>query len=760
MGTVPNPKRTVTVQMVPQLTSTDTLGNKETNANWDQESNLNTSRGHSSVQKKKPDQDNMNLKSSCKGPAHQGDIILEGTSNSPSSGSSPFSGSGGHRNPEAEDHANTKLGQCANNAEEGHKDGNANSRPLSALSAKREDASVTSPSSVVTSPQADKETNGNGAKMAIAKDGCEDKVQSRVSTTEETMSTTSTGHNQKQCDASFSKLTDCTVVSPQQNAPTSSSNVMKDVNKDTSPSTTLAASLDHMKQPPPESTAKPAAEVSSREFTTDVSKPAEVSQPKQSKETPERGITAVQPEKAQPTPAGLCKKNDDKTECLASNSKPNQTPSVPKDSIPNPPDTSTSQSFHTQVTDEAIQTHGSASEDSKEHCKLYREASTMTSATDCSPLPNKQRQDVEVQAVATVCTRAVATSPSLFTPQPNQKCIPAQADETENLAVVYKLDNTEVPSLVASQIMKGTSISSTSQPIMTLSDKVSQASCVLVHTDAALQQESRLGAKPKEPGPPLYDAQKGYPPLQPVYQINIESVSQNKPSAEASCHSQGHKASPALSSSDTSNQNSAGKGLCEVPTTASDQACRVLSDTSAQSEKAAKPPAAKFPLPQPAPPPQEAVPCVKANKTKTEAEKAASASSSRSTSKDKAKVASSKLEPERDKKNEDKAAKQTKKSVHDVVWDEQGMTWEVYGASLDPESLGFAIQSHLQCKIKEHEKKIVAQTTLRKSISGGPTDSPSGRKSKRRQANVFRSMFRNVRRPNCCVRPAPSSVLE
>uniref|UniRef100_A0A3B4WAH8 G protein-regulated inducer of neurite outgrowth C-terminal domain-containing protein n=1 Tax=Seriola lalandi dorsalis TaxID=1841481 RepID=A0A3B4WAH8_SERLL len=49
----------------------------------------------------------------------------------------------------------------------------------------------------------------------------------------------------------------------------------------------------------------------------------------------------------------------------------------------------------------------------------------------------------------------------------------------------------------------------------------------------------------------------------------------------------------------------------------------------------------------------------------------------------------------------------------EVVWDEQGMTWEVYGASVDLESLGTAIQSHLECKIREQEKHI---RTLRKSV--------------------------------------------
>ncbi|XP_007105153.2 G protein-regulated inducer of neurite outgrowth 3 [Physeter macrocephalus] len=96
--------------------------------------------------------------------------------------------------------------------------------------------------------------------------------------------------------------------------------------------------------------------------------------------------------------------------------------------------------------------------------------------------------------------------------------------------------------------------------------------------------------------------------------------------------------------------------------------------------------------------------------------------------------------------------------VRDVVWDEQGMTWEVYGASLDPESLGVAIQNHLQRQIREHEKLIKAQSSQsRRSIS---SDTSSNKKLKGRQPSVFQSMLRNFRRPSCCVRPAPSSVLD
>ncbi|XP_071598943.1 G protein-regulated inducer of neurite outgrowth 3 [Heliangelus exortis] len=98
------------------------------------------------------------------------------------------------------------------------------------------------------------------------------------------------------------------------------------------------------------------------------------------------------------------------------------------------------------------------------------------------------------------------------------------------------------------------------------------------------------------------------------------------------------------------------------------------------------------------------------------------------------------------------------KHIRDVVWDEQGMTWEVYGASLDPEYLGIAIQNHLQRQIREHKKLIQAQNSqTRKSIS---SDTSSNKKLKGRQHNMFQSMLQNFRRPNCCVRPAPSSVLD
>ncbi|XP_031706785.1 G protein-regulated inducer of neurite outgrowth 1 [Anarrhichthys ocellatus] len=54
----------------------------------------------------------------------------------------------------------------------------------------------------------------------------------------------------------------------------------------------------------------------------------------------------------------------------------------------------------------------------------------------------------------------------------------------------------------------------------------------------------------------------------------------------------------------------------------------------------------------------------------------------------------------------------------EVAWDKQGRTWEVYGAAVDMESLGTAIQSHLESKIREQKKHI---RTLRKSICSAAT---------------------------------------
>lgn len=62
-----------------------------------------------------------------------------------------------------------------------------------------------------------------------------------------------------------------------------------------------------------------------------------------------------------------------------------------------------------------------------------------------------------------------------------------------------------------------------------------------------------------------------------------------------------------------------------------------------------------------------------------------------------------------------------KSPVKEVKWDAEGMTWEVYGASVDPEELGLAIQRHLEMQIKEtasHAVKLSRQNTNTSRQSG------------------------------------------
>ncbi|CAN0440946.1 unnamed protein product [Lampetra planeri] len=46
-----------------------------------------------------------------------------------------------------------------------------------------------------------------------------------------------------------------------------------------------------------------------------------------------------------------------------------------------------------------------------------------------------------------------------------------------------------------------------------------------------------------------------------------------------------------------------------------------------------------------------------------------------------------------------------KSPVREVRWDDKGMTWEVYGASMDVEVLGLAIQKHLEQQIEQHSRE-------------------------------------------------------
>ncbi|NXA03002.1 GRIN1 protein, partial [Sapayoa aenigma] len=91
--------------------------------------------------------------------------------------------------------------------------------------------------------------------------------------------------------------------------------------------------------------------------------------------------------------------------------------------------------------------------------------------------------------------------------------------------------------------------------------------------------------------------------------------------------------------------------------------------------------------------------------------------------------------------------------IREVSWDEKGMTWEVYGASMEVEVLGMAIQKHLEKQIEEHGRQVVVtpQSTRTGSVKGGPHKGEA-----KRQPSVFRALLQNVRRPRCCSRTGPA----
>ncbi|XP_028915271.1 G protein-regulated inducer of neurite outgrowth 2 [Ornithorhynchus anatinus] len=89
-----------------------------------------------------------------------------------------------------------------------------------------------------------------------------------------------------------------------------------------------------------------------------------------------------------------------------------------------------------------------------------------------------------------------------------------------------------------------------------------------------------------------------------------------------------------------------------------------------------------------------------------------------------------------------------KSPVRDVRWDNEGMTWEVYGASVDPEVLGLAIQKHLEIQIEQF------QLEPSEGAPSGLKDAPT-KEAKRRP---FRTVIHSLSRPSCCARS--STTLE
>ncbi|GAB1298727.1 G protein-regulated inducer of neurite outgrowth 2 [Apodemus speciosus] len=72
--------------------------------------------------------------------------------------------------------------------------------------------------------------------------------------------------------------------------------------------------------------------------------------------------------------------------------------------------------------------------------------------------------------------------------------------------------------------------------------------------------------------------------------------------------------------------------------------------------------------------------------------------------------------------------------VREVRWDAEGMTWEVYGASVDPEVLGIAIQKHLEMQFEQLQQAPASEDSLSAEGRRGP----------------LRAVMQSLRRPSCC----------
>ncbi|KAG2456159.1 GRIN1 protein, partial [Polypterus senegalus] len=91
--------------------------------------------------------------------------------------------------------------------------------------------------------------------------------------------------------------------------------------------------------------------------------------------------------------------------------------------------------------------------------------------------------------------------------------------------------------------------------------------------------------------------------------------------------------------------------------------------------------------------------------------------------------------------------------VREVRWDEKGMTWDVYGASMEVEVLGMVIQKHLEKQIEEHEKQLPPRHPNPALQRGGSLKaSEVTTEEKRQQRSLLQMLMQNFRRPQCCSR--------
>ncbi|XP_059929139.1 uncharacterized protein si:dkey-191g9.7 [Gadus macrocephalus] len=90
-----------------------------------------------------------------------------------------------------------------------------------------------------------------------------------------------------------------------------------------------------------------------------------------------------------------------------------------------------------------------------------------------------------------------------------------------------------------------------------------------------------------------------------------------------------------------------------------------------------------------------------------------------------------------------------KSPVKEVKWDAEGMTWEVYGAAVDPEELGLAIQRHLELQIKETASRAAKLSRQGTATSRHSCAGASGKECGKKRGRVLLGSFRP---PACCAR--------
>ncbi|XP_048027059.1 uncharacterized protein LOC125255686 isoform X1 [Megalobrama amblycephala] len=86
--------------------------------------------------------------------------------------------------------------------------------------------------------------------------------------------------------------------------------------------------------------------------------------------------------------------------------------------------------------------------------------------------------------------------------------------------------------------------------------------------------------------------------------------------------------------------------------------------------------------------------------------------------------------------------------VKEVEWDAEGMTWEVYGAAVDPEELGLAIQRHLELQIKETAAAAAAAAQTEDS-----TDNASSLELQPSRRKKSEGIIKTLRSSACCSNP-------